>query len=134
MAGGARLVTLIPIRKMDRAIRFYTKALGAKLLYRGQGEMKDSWAGLKLGGVEVWFIAPEKREKRSLSYTTFLVKDIRRFVGGLKRKGVRFDRAVRMSRESRVEGPITFEPFGASAFFKDTEGNLLMVWQNEPPM
>jgi hypothetical protein len=39
-----------------------------------------------------------------------------------------------MSKETKVEGPIAYESFGASAFFKDSEGNLLMVWQNNPPM
>ena len=37
-----------------------------------------------------------------------------------------------MGPKSRVEGPIAFETFGAAAFFKDPEGNLLMIWQNSP--
>jgi predicted enzyme related to lactoylglutathione lyase len=134
MATGPRLVTLIPIKKMDRAIKFYTKNLDGKLLYRGKGPMKNFWAGLKVGGVEVWFVAPEEREKRKLSYNTFLVKDIKRYVAKLKQRGVKFEKAQRMNKDTKVEGPIAFDPFGASAFFKDTEGNLLMAWQNMPPM
>ena len=134
MASGPRLVTLIPIRKMNRAIKFYTKTLGAKLLYRGQGPMRDFWASLKIGGTEVWFVAPEEPEKRKLAYQTFVVKDIKRFVANLQRRKVKFERAERMSKETKVEGPIAFETFGASALFKDSEGNLLMAWQNFPPM
>jgi catechol 2,3-dioxygenase-like lactoylglutathione lyase family enzyme len=128
----ARLATLIPIREMSRAIRFYTKTLGGKLTYRGEGEMKDFWASLRLGTNEIWLIRPQKREKRTLAYSTFLVKNIRSVVSELKRKGVRFQPAERMSPETKLEGPIAFEPFGASAFFRDPEGNVLMIWQDPP--
>ena len=134
MASGPQMVTLIPIVKMDRAIRFYTKTLGGKLVYRGEGPMKNFWASLKVGGADVWFVAPEAREKRKLSYQALLVKDIRKYVANLKRRGVKFEKAVRTNKDTKVEGSIAFEPFGASAFFKDTEGNLLMAWQNFPPM
>jgi catechol 2,3-dioxygenase-like lactoylglutathione lyase family enzyme len=132
MLSGVRLATLIPIRNMNRAIEFYTKALGGKLLYRGTGKMRDFWASVQLGNDVVWLIAPQKREKRTLAYSAFLVKDIKAFVNGLKRKGVKFQRAQRMGPETQVDGPIAYEPVGASAFFKDTEGNLMMVWQNNP--
>lgn len=134
MADAPRLVSLIPIRKMDRAIDFYTRKLGGKLLYRGQGEMKDLWASLKVGGAEIWFVVPDGREARKLAYHTLLVKDIKRFVAKLQKGGVKFQKAQRMSKETKVEGPIAFDAFGASAMFKDPEGNLLMVWQNFPPM
>jgi catechol 2,3-dioxygenase-like lactoylglutathione lyase family enzyme len=129
----ARLATLVTIKDMDRAIKFYTNTLGGKLQYRGEGEMKDSWASVKLGKNEFWLIVPETLEKRTLAYSTFMVKDIRSVVSDLKVRGVKFQRAERMSNETKVEGPIAFESVGASAFFKDTEGNVLMVWQNSPP-
>ena len=134
MLGRSRVVSLMPIKQMNRALQFYTKKLGARLLYRGRGEMRNSWASIKLGDHEIWMIRPEKWETRKLSYTTVVVKRIEPIVKGLVKKGVRFQRAERMGPDSRVSGPITYEPFGASAFFKDTEGNLLMVWQNVPPM
>ena len=130
----AGFATLIPIRSMNRAIKFYTEALGGKLLYRGEGEMKNSWASMKLGKEEFWLITPQEREKRTLAYSTFLVKDIKAAVKELKGKGVKFQPAEKMSEESRLDGPIAYDSFGAAAFFKDSEGNLLMVWQNIPPM
>jgi catechol 2,3-dioxygenase-like lactoylglutathione lyase family enzyme len=126
---GARLTTLIPIKNMDRAIKFYTKALGGKVLFRGDG----TYARLNLGGDEVWLVSPGKWEKRTLAYSVFQVKSIKTFVNGLKRHGVKFERAQRMGPESKVDGPIAYESFGASAFFKDSEGNLLMVWQTILP-
>ena len=130
MFSEARLATLMPIRDMDRAIKFYTKSLGGKLTYRGEGEMRNFWASLRLGPNDIWLIAPQKREKRTLAYSTFLVKNIKTAVRELQRKGVKFQRAEKMGPESRIDGPIAFDPFGASAFFKDSEGNLLMLWQN----
>ncbi|MGC2035910.1 MAG: VOC family protein [Thermoplasmata archaeon] len=129
MIADSSLAILIPIRNMDRAIKFYTRALGGKLQYRGEGEMKDFWASLKLGKNDIWLITPEKREQRKLAYSTFLVDDIRAIVTQLKRKGVKFQRAGKVSKETRIEGPIAFDTIGASAFFKDSEGNLHMIWQ-----
>jgi catechol 2,3-dioxygenase-like lactoylglutathione lyase family enzyme len=126
--------TLIPVKKMDRAIKFYTESLGAKLTYRAEGDMKDFWASIKFGREDFWLVAPETQEKRDLAYSVFLVKNIKAAVKELQKKGVKFEPGEKMGKESRVEGPITFEASGASAFFKDSEGNLLMVWQNNPPM
>jgi len=132
MLSGARVVTFIPIRNMSRAVKFYTKTVGGKLITRGTGKMRNFWASVRLGKDDVWLIAPQKREKRTLAYSTFVVKNIRRFVSGLQRKGVKFQRPDRMSRETKVVGPIAYDPTGAAAFFKDSEGNLMMVWENNP--
>jgi predicted enzyme related to lactoylglutathione lyase len=121
--------TLVPVKNMDRAVKFYTETLGGKILYRDKGDMKDSYASLKVGKSEFWMVAPQTREKRTLAYSTFVVKDIRAVVKDLKGKGVKFQRAEKMSEETKIEGPIAFEQYGASAFLKDTEGNLLMMWQ-----
>jgi len=134
MASKTRVAILTPIKDMDRAIKFYTKMLGGELQFRGEGEMKDGWASLKLGTQEFWLISPSKREKRELAYTAFQVKDIKGFVAELLGNGVKFDKPEKMGKETKVEGPIAFESFGASAFFKDSEGNTLMVWQNSPAM
>jgi predicted enzyme related to lactoylglutathione lyase len=133
MASRAQLATLIPVKNMTRAIKFYTKAIGGKLQMRGPGQMRNYWATLRVADTEVWLIAPAKREKRTLAYSTFLVKNIKGFVGGLQKKGVKFQRADRMGPKTKVVGPIAYESFGASAFFKDSEGNLMMVWQYLSP-
>ncbi|MGA8709982.1 MAG: VOC family protein [Thermoplasmata archaeon] len=134
MISKAPLATLIPIRDMNRALKFYTKVLGGKLQFRGPGAMKNFWAYLKLGPNDIWLIAPQKREKRTMAYSTFLVKNIRAVVKELKGKKVRFARPEPMSPKSKLEGPIAWESYGAAAFFKDTEGNLLMIWQNVPAL
>lgn len=131
MLSEARFATLVPIRDMGRAIKFYTRTLGGRITMRGEGEMKDSWASVRIGKSDFWLIPPQRRERRELAYSTFIVKDIRRTVKGLKGKSVKFHRAEISGPETRVEGPISFNPWGAAAFFNDSEGNVLMVWQED---
>ncbi len=124
--------TIVPVRDMDRAVEFYTSTLGGKLLHRMQGEMKDFWASVKVSGSEFWLVSPDEREKRELAYSAFVVDDVKAAVGDLKGKGVRFRRGEKMGKDGKVEGPISYGSGGANAFFKDSEGNLLMLWQGTP--
>lgn len=130
MLAKAGFATLVPIKKMDRAIKFYTDALGGELNMRAEGDMKDSWASVNIGKNEFWLIQPQKHEKRELAYTTFVVKNIKETVNGLKKKKVEFLPAEKSSPETRIDGPIAYEKWGTSAFFKDSEGNLLMLWED----
>jgi hypothetical protein len=132
MAATVSFVTLVPIRNMTRAIRYYTKQLSGKLVMRGTGDMKDGWAAMKIAGHDVWLISPDKREKRSLAYMTLLVKDARRYVKALQKRGVKFERPEKMGPGSTIDGAVSVSPYGSNAFFKDSEGNLWMVF--EPPV
>ena len=49
----AGFASFVLIRDMDRAIKFYTKTLGGKLVERAPGDMKDSWASVKIGKPEL---------------------------------------------------------------------------------
>jgi predicted enzyme related to lactoylglutathione lyase len=122
-------VTLVAVKKMDRAVKFYTEALGGKLTSKGEGEMEDSWASVKVGKAEFWLVTPEKWEKRELAYNSFIVDDIKEAVASLKSKGVKFSRAEKMTPDTKVDGPIAHHEWGSEAFFKDSEGNQLMLWQ-----
>ncbi len=127
MLSTAGFATIVPIRSMNRAINFYTKVLGGKISMRAEGEMKNSWASVKIGSEEFWLVSGAK--KSDLAYSTFVVKNIKNTVAGLKKKGARFQPAEHDSTTIRTDGPINYHSFGAEAFFKDSEGNLLMLWQ-----
>ena len=96
---------------------------------RAPGNMKNSWASVIVGKSEFWLVRPEKNEKRDLAYSTFVVKNIKKTVTGLKKKGVKFLPAERLGADSKIEGPISYSPYGAGAILKDSEGNLLMLWE-----
>ena len=132
MLSSSHAASLIPIKKMDRAIKFYTESLGGKLNDRGQEGMEDDWASVSIGKAEFWLIKPQKREKMELAYNVFMVDDMKKSVGALTKNGVKFEPGEKMGPGSKVDGPITTVPWGAkSAFLKDTEGNLLMLWEQK---
>ncbi len=118
------------VRKLDRAIRFYTEALGGKLMGRGKDDMGDSWASIKIGKEEFWLVLPDTWEKRELAYNAFVVDDIKATVAALRSRGVKFSRGEKVTPDTKVEGPISRHARGAEAFFKDSEGNQLMLWQS----
>ena len=130
MLSKAKFASLVPIRNMNRALRFYTKTLGGSLNMRAPGEMRNSWASVRVGKSEFWLVRPDKNEKRDLAYSAFVVKDIKKTVSGLKKKGVKFLPAERMGADSKIDGPISYSPYGAVAILKDSEGNLLMLWES----
>lgn len=127
----AGFATITPVRNMDRAIKFYTKTLGGRLEARAKGDMKDMWASIKIGKETFW-LGPRSSQLKKLdfAFSTFVVKDIKAEVAELRKRGAKFQRAERMGDTTRLEGPIAYSEFGASAFFNDSEGNLLMLWQN----
>jgi catechol 2,3-dioxygenase-like lactoylglutathione lyase family enzyme len=116
---------------MDRAIRFYTKTLGGKLEMRAPGDMKDVWASVRIGRESFW-LGPRdpKLKKLDYAFSTFIVKNIEAEVRELRKRRVKFQRAEKDPTTTKVSGPIAYSDFGASAFFNDSEGNLLMLWQN----
>jgi predicted enzyme related to lactoylglutathione lyase len=130
MLAKAAFATLVPVKNMNRAIKFYTEVLGGKLNMRAEGHMKDTWASVSIGKNDFWLVQPERFEKRELAYTTFIVKSIKETVNGLKKAGVKFDPAEKMGPKDKIDGNITYGEWGSSAFFKDSEGNLLMLWQD----
>lgn len=127
----AGFATLIPIRNMDRAIKFYTRTLGGKLQMRAEGQMKDMWASIKIGKEDFWLVSPQapQAKKPDLAFSTFIVKDVKAEVKELRKRGAKFQRAEKNEWTTKIDGPISYDPVGAVAFLKDTEGNLLMLWQ-----
>jgi catechol 2,3-dioxygenase-like lactoylglutathione lyase family enzyme len=129
MALKADVVTLIPVKKMARAIEFYTKKLDAKVLMRGDGAMKDWWASIEIADHEFWLVGADASERRKLAYQALVVKNIKKAVAKLMDKGVKFEKGEAGEMGNKVDGPISSGENGASAFFKDTESNLWMVFE-----
>jgi catechol 2,3-dioxygenase-like lactoylglutathione lyase family enzyme len=121
---------------MDRALKFYTKTLGGRLQSRPDGEMKDMWASVKIGKEEFWLVKPSESQgkKPDLAFSTFVVKNIKAEVTDLKKHGAKFEKAEKMEWTTKVDGPISYDAIGATAFFKDSEGNLLMLYQSSGNM
>ena len=74
MLSKADFATIIAVRNMDRAIKFYTKVLGGKLEMRAPGEMKDIWASIRIGKESFW-LGPRdpKLKKLDFAFSNFIV-------------------------------------------------------------
>jgi catechol 2,3-dioxygenase-like lactoylglutathione lyase family enzyme len=131
MLSKAGFATLLTVKNMDRAVKFYTTKLGGKLQSRADGDMKDMWASVKIGKGEFWLINPSEKQGNipELAFSTFVVKNIKSEVADLRKRGVKFEKAEKSEWTTKVDGPITYDAIGATAFFKDSEGNLLMIFQ-----
>lgn len=125
MLDKSRFVTLVTVKKLDRAIKFYTEALGGKLMSK-----REEDASVRIGKEDFWLVVPDIWEKRELAYNAFVVDDIAAAVAALRSRGVRFSRGEKVTPDTRIDGPIARHASGAEAFFKDSEGNQLMLWQD----
>jgi predicted enzyme related to lactoylglutathione lyase len=127
MLSKASFATLVPVKNMKRAVKFYTESLGGKLNMKAEKE----FASINIGKNQFWLIIPSKEEKRELAYSSFVVDDIKATVTELKKNGVKFEKAEKMGKKSKIEGPITYEEMmGAFAFFQDSESNMQMLYQS----
>ncbi|HET7463218.1 MAG TPA: VOC family protein [Longimicrobium sp.] len=108
----------IPTRDQDRALEFYTTALGFRVV-TDQPFGEQRWIELRIPGAEtgvVLFTAPGQEDRiggfMNLSWAT---DDVQKSYDELVARGVEF-----------VQPPRT-EPWGTSAIFKDPDGNTFVL-------
>lgn len=118
------VTTMLPVKDMERAKRFYGAVLGL--------EPKGSTAGGEFlfgaaGGATLGLILKEGGTRAEHTAVSFEVKDIRKTMAGLKERGVVF-------ADYDLPGLKTVQQvcvLGAekAAWFNDPEGNILCVHQ-----
>ena len=128
MLSGATVHTTLPASDLERARRFYEGALGlvparvapAGVFYRGGGGTR--------------FLVFPSAGQASGSHTQmgFSVTDIEAAVADLRARGVTFE-SYDFPGFDTATGIATF-PGNRSAWFKDTEGNLLGIVQIDDPL
>ncbi|KSU59048.1 glyoxalase [[Bacillus] enclensis] len=102
----------IPVKDLDRALRFYKETLGLPLLFN-----TDRMAFLESGRLRLMLSLPEKDEfAHSSSVLYFQVKNIKETYERLSGKEIQFIGEPHMV--AKMEQTETW-----MVFFKDTEGN-----------
>ena len=105
----------IPVRNQDVSLKFYTEALGLKVVTDQPFTDKQRWIELLIPGAEtgVALFTPEGHENRIGEFQSiaFWCDDVFATAKVLKSKGVTF------AQEPKNE------PWGSIAVFKDTDGN-----------
>ena len=123
MLAQARSHAALPVADLDRARRFYEGTLGlAPLEVTPGGVLYGTGEGTR------FLVFPSSgRSSGTHTQIGFTVSDIDAEVADLKRRGVTFE-AYEMPEFDRSTSIATF-PTIRSAWFKDTEGNLLGIAQ-----
>jgi catechol 2,3-dioxygenase-like lactoylglutathione lyase family enzyme len=114
MLRGIKFVS-IPVRNQDVALKFYTEALGMKVITDQPFTKSQRWIelGMNGSGPGIALFTPEGHEKRIGEFhgIAFWCDDVFATAKTLKSRGVQF-----------TQEPKT-EHWGSSAVFKDPDGN-----------
>jgi catechol 2,3-dioxygenase-like lactoylglutathione lyase family enzyme len=109
----------IPVRDQDVALKFYTEALGMKVMTDQPFTPKQRWIELMIPGADtgVALFTPDGHEKRigEAQSISFWCDDVFATADAMKNKGVIFTKEP------------TTEPWGSVAVFKDPDGNQLVL-------
>ena len=125
MLGSAPIRAYIPVSDVSRARRFYEKTVGLR--------PKEEYAGgviYACGGTEVFLYPTSNAGTSKASQAFWQVEDVEAEVAELKARGVVFEEydmpGIKMKDSIATGG-------GAkTAWFKDSEGNILAVSQRLP--
>ena len=109
----------IPVLDQDRALEFYTKSLGFRVLTDQPFDDAQRWIelGLPGQGTSLVLFTPDEHRDRIGTYqhVTFYADDVRATSEELKRRGVEF-----------VQEPQSAD-WGTAAVFKDPDGNVFVL-------
>ena len=110
--------TSLAVENLNRTKEFYTSKLGLKIL------MEDVDQHMMLGTEKGSKILIYQREKSKAEHTVlgFMVDDVKSTVEKLKSKGVTMETYKGLTDEDGIA-----DVGGTTAWFKDTEGNILNI-------
>ena len=120
MLANAQLVTTIPVVDMERAKKFYEDKLDLKLCETsGQGIIFEAGEDTQI------YLYKRDQTKADHTVASFLVEDVESEVKRLKDKGVVFEEYD--TPQIKTIDSIAVSESYKSAWFKDTEGNILAI-------
>jgi predicted enzyme related to lactoylglutathione lyase len=122
MLNAATIHAYIPVSNVARARKFYEGTLGLK--------PKEEYAGgvtYKCGGAEVFMYPTPNAGTSKASQAFWDVEDVEAEVADLKARGVKFEEYD--LPEVTWKNSIATGAGARTAWFKDTEGNILAVSQ-----
>jgi catechol 2,3-dioxygenase-like lactoylglutathione lyase family enzyme len=118
MIKGVKFVT-IPVRDQDRALEFYTKKLGMRVITDSPYDDTQRWIelGIPRADTKVVLFTASAHEQMigGVMNITFMAEDVVATASALKAKGVEF-----------VQEPQKSD-WGTAAVFKDPDGNVFAL-------
>ena len=123
----AAVTTILPVRDLDRAKRFYVESLGLT----GEGARPDGQYLLRAGdGSRLALFRKPEGTKAEHTAISFAVDDLEAAIATLEQRGVAFHDYDLPG--FRTIGHICTQPGERCAWFSDTEGNVLCLHQDVP--
>ena len=118
MIKGVKFVT-IPVRDQDRALEFYTKKLGMRVITDSPFDDNQRWIELGIPRADTRIVlftaAPFEQTIGGIMNITFVADDVVATAAELKARGVEF-----------VQEPQRAD-WGTAAVFKDQDGNVFAL-------
>jgi catechol 2,3-dioxygenase-like lactoylglutathione lyase family enzyme len=116
------VVASMPAVDIERARRFYTETLGMKPVHVpvADGALFEAGNGSRI------YLYQRGPTKADHTAATFTVENIEQVVDDLTARGVVFEQYDMGELKTDARGIATFGP-SKSAWFKDTEGNILGI-------
>ena len=119
------MYSYLPAKDVKRAREFYEKKLG----FKGK-EGSGGGVYYEFGGGTAAFLYPTPNAGTSLASQAFWkVEEIEKVVADLEKKGVVFE--LYDMPEGKMTSPIFVGGGAKAAWFKDSEGNILAVIEDE---
>ncbi len=121
MLSDKKAVAVLPATDLKRAKDFYTEKLGLKILNEPPGMLAVG------AGEDTMFTVYERPEGTKADHTVldFSVGDIEKEVADLKARGVIFEEYDMPEMGIKTENGIAIIGDWKSAWFKDSEGNII---------
>jgi catechol 2,3-dioxygenase-like lactoylglutathione lyase family enzyme len=124
MLSDASVVTTLPVSDLERARRFYHEMLGLDPLRETpQGLIYEG-----AGGGRFLLYQTRARPPGEHTQMSFVVADLEAEVGDLKSEGLTFEEYHR--QDLTTVGSISYTRSAESAWFRDSEGNLIGITQS----
>lgn len=115
---GVKFVT-IAVRDQDRALEFYTKKLGMRVITDSPFDGAQRWIELGIPRAETKIVLFAMRGRQDtigdFQNITFMADDVEKTAAALKARGVEFTQDPQKA------------DWGTSAIFKDQDGNLFVL-------
>jgi len=124
MLKAAPVMTMLPVKDLERARDFYVNKLGLE----GEGLAADGKFVLRAAGTKIGLIPKPEGTKAEHTAVGFEVEDVAAEIKALKGRGVKFE-DYDFPGFKTVDHMIVLGTDKA-AWFKDTEGNILCLHQD----
>jgi predicted enzyme related to lactoylglutathione lyase len=121
-----RCAAMLPASDLERAKSWYADTLDLKPTYEDEGGVQYKTAD----GTQFWVYPSEFAGTNKATAMGFMARDLSTEMDDLKARGVKFEE-YDIPGVKTVDGIAEFAPGDRGAWFKDSEGNIIALFESE---